>query len=116
MKRDGSEAPTDVHAPLRITLSTERESAIMGCIENQFTSHDYSQFKSQHLRANITRTLQKVLIRSVITYLSRLVLSGKQLPLKIASPARQGSACHWELDKVHTRPRFAHGFQPSVRM
>jgi hypothetical protein len=35
-------------------------------------------------------------------------------PLKIAAHAKQGSAHHWIFSNVHTGPRFAHSFQPSV--
>jgi hypothetical protein len=46
--------------------------------------------------------------------LVRLGISGRHLPLKIASPAKQGSAHHWKFSKVPIDPRFAHGFQHSV--
>jgi hypothetical protein len=46
--------------------------------------------------------------------LPRVGISGRHLPLKIAVPAKQGSAHHWKFSKVHTGPRFAQGFQPSV--
>jgi hypothetical protein len=36
------------------------------------------------------------------------------LPIKIEAHAKQGSAHHWKFSKVHTCPRFAHSFQPSV--
>jgi hypothetical protein len=38
----------------------------------------------------------------------------RHLRLKIAAPAKQGSPHHWEFFKVHTGPRFAQDFQPSV--
>jgi hypothetical protein len=34
--------------------------------------------------------------------------------LKIAAPVKQGSPHHWKFSKMHTGPRFAHDFQPSV--
>jgi hypothetical protein len=39
---------------------------------------------------------------------------GRHLPLKTAASTEQGSAHHWKFSKLHTGPRFAHGFQPSV--
>jgi hypothetical protein len=47
-------------------------------------------------------------------YLPRLGISSRHLPLKIAAHAKQGSAHHWKISKVHTGPRFAHSFQPSI--
>jgi hypothetical protein len=41
-------------------------------------------------------------------------LAGRHVPLKIAAPAKQGSPHHRKFSKVHTDPRFGHGFQPSV--
>jgi hypothetical protein len=37
----------------------------------------------------------------------------RQTPLKIAEPVKEGFLHHWKFSKVHTSPRFAHGFQPS---
>jgi hypothetical protein len=34
--------------------------------------------------------------------------------LKFAAHTKQGSAHHWKFSKLHTGPRFAHSFQPSV--
>jgi hypothetical protein len=39
---------------------------------------------------------------------------GRRLPLKIPAPTKHGSPHHWKFSKVHTGPRFAHGFQPSA--
>jgi hypothetical protein len=39
--------------------------------------------------------------------LSRLRISGRQ----IAAPTKQASQHHWKFSKVHTGPRFAHGFK-----
>jgi hypothetical protein len=41
-------------------------------------------------------------------------ISGRHLLLNIAAQAKQGSADHWKFSKVHTGPRFAHSYQPSV--
>jgi hypothetical protein len=46
--------------------------------------------------------------------LSRLGISGKRLPLKIAAPIKPGSPHHRKFSKAYTGPLFAHGFQPSV--
>jgi hypothetical protein len=46
--------------------------------------------------------------------LPRLGISGKHQPLNIAATTKQGSPQHWKFSKVHTGPRCAHGFQPSV--
>jgi hypothetical protein len=35
-------------------------------------------------------------------------------PPEIVAPAKQGSLHHWKFSKVHTGPRFAHGFQSSL--
>jgi hypothetical protein len=41
MKRDGLKEPTALHGPLGITYHPkETANAIVGCLENQFTSHD----------------------------------------------------------------------------
>jgi hypothetical protein len=75
----------------------------------------YSLFKSERLRANIKLTLHKALIRSVMTYdCVCLGICGRQPPLKIAVPAKQGSLHHWKFSKMHAGPRFAHGFRPSI--
>jgi hypothetical protein len=34
--------------------------------------------------------------------LAHLEISGRNLPLKIAAPAKQGSLRHWKFSKVHT--------------
>jgi hypothetical protein len=60
-------------------------------------------FKSERLSANIKLTLHEA-----------LGVSGRHLPLKIAAPAKQGSAHRRKFLKVYIGPRFAHGFQPSV--
>jgi hypothetical protein len=73
----------------------------------------YFLFKSARLSANIKLTHHKAAIRSVMT-LSRLGISGRHLSLKIAAHAKQGSAHHRKFSKMHTGPRFARGFQPSV--
>ena len=39
----------------------------------------------------------------------------RHLLLNIATPAKQGFAHHWKFSKVHTGPRFAQSFQPSVQ-
>jgi hypothetical protein len=46
--------------------------------------------------------------------LPRLGISSRHPTLKIAAHVKQGSMHHWKFSKVHTDPRFAHGFQPSV--
>jgi hypothetical protein len=43
-----------------------------------------------------------------------LGIIGRHLPLKTAAHSKQGSAHHWKFSKVHTGPRFAHSFHPSV--
>jgi hypothetical protein len=41
MKRNGSQVPTDLHAPLRITYHpNEEDGVIEDCLQNQFISHD----------------------------------------------------------------------------
>jgi hypothetical protein len=41
MKRDGPNASTAVHGPLRITdHPNKKANMIADCLENQFTSHD----------------------------------------------------------------------------
>jgi hypothetical protein len=68
----------------------------------------YSLFKSDRLSANIKPTLHKTLIRPVMTY---------------ACPAWEFAADTYLLKlqrlqnkvlKLHTGPRFIHGFQPSL--
>jgi hypothetical protein len=54
----------------------------------------YSILKSERLSINIKLTLHKSLISSVMTCLSRLGISSRNLPGKIAAPAEQGSAHH----------------------
>jgi hypothetical protein len=48
----------------------------------------YSLFKSERLSANIKLTLHKALIRSVMTYASRLGICGRIAPIEIAAPAK----------------------------
>jgi predicted metal-dependent hydrolase len=45
--------------------------------------------------------------------LSRVGISIRHLPLKIAAHTKQGSLHHSKFSKVHIGPRFAHSFQPS---
>jgi hypothetical protein len=53
---------------------------------------------------------------SLSNYICLLLLgiSGRHLLLKIAAPTKQSPSHHWILTMVHTGPRFAHDFQPSV--
>jgi hypothetical protein len=75
----------------------------------------HSLFQSERLSANIKITLHKALIRSVMTYACLAwELAADTAYLSIAVPIKQGSSHHWKFSKVHTGPRFAHGFQPSV--
>jgi hypothetical protein len=78
----------------------------------------YFLFKSERLSANIKLTLHESLIRSVMTYACPAceLAAHTHINLKIAAPAKQGSAHHWISSKGHTGPRFAHNFQPSVCM
>jgi hypothetical protein len=50
----------------------------------------YSLFKNECLSTNIKLTLHKALIRSVITCSPCLGISGRHLPLKIATPTKHG--------------------------
>jgi hypothetical protein len=52
----------------------------------------------------------------MMKFLSRLGISGRHLPLKVAVPTKQVSAHHCKFSKVQNGPRFAHGFQPSVHI
>jgi hypothetical protein len=70
-------------------------------------------FKSVRLSVNIKRTLHKARVSNDLR-LSRLGISDRRLPLKIAAPAKQGSLHHWKFSKVHTSRRFAHSCQPSL--
>jgi hypothetical protein len=72
-----------------------------------------SLFKNEHVSANIKLTLCKALISNDLC-MPHLGICGRHLPLKIAAPAKQGSAHHWKFSKVHTSPQFAHSFQHSV--
>jgi hypothetical protein len=49
-------------------------------------------------------------------WLPRLGSSGRHPTLIIAAPTKQGSPQQWKVSKVHTSPRFAHGFQPSIHI
>jgi hypothetical protein len=74
----------------------------------------YSLFESERLNVIVKLNFQKALFLSVMTYACpRLGISGRHLLLKIAAPTKGGSPHHWKFSKVHTGPRFAHGFQPS---
>jgi hypothetical protein len=46
--------------------------------------------------------------------LPRLLISGRHLPLKIAALIKINSSHHYEISKMHTARRFAHGFQHSL--
>jgi hypothetical protein len=70
----------------------------------------YSLIKSEHLSTNIKLTLHKALIRSVMTYAcTAWKFSADTHLLKL-----WGSPRHWKFSKVHTSPRFADWFQPSI--
>jgi hypothetical protein len=59
MKRDGTEAPTDIHGPLGITYHpNEKANVIADSLENQSTSHD--QFDENHER-DVETTVQTLL-------------------------------------------------------
>jgi hypothetical protein len=74
----------------------------------------YSLFKSERLRANVKLILHKLLTRSVMTYsCPAWELAADTYILKI-SHAKQGSEHHWKFSKMHTGPRFAQSFQPSI--
>jgi hypothetical protein len=73
-----------------------------------------SLFKSERLSANIKLTFHKALSRLVMTYACPAWEFETRIPLKIAALAKQDSAHHWKLSKVHTGPRLSHGFQPSL--
>jgi hypothetical protein len=45
----------------------------------------------------------------------RLGVCDRHSSFEIAAPAKQGSPHHWQLSKAHTGPRFACGFQNSIR-
>jgi hypothetical protein len=74
----------------------------------------YTLFKCERLSSNIKLTLHKALIKSVITYAYPTWKLATDTYLKIAAPAKLGFPHHWKFSKVHTGPRFAHGFQASV--
>jgi hypothetical protein len=75
----------------------------------------YSFFESERLNAIIKLNLQKAAILSVMTYACPLLgISGRRLFLKVAALTKEGCPHYCKFPKVHTGPRFAHGFQPFV--
>jgi hypothetical protein len=73
-----------------------------------------SKAKYPVIAENRTLVIQPVVSHFNDLRLSRLGISDRRIPLKIAAQAKQGSEHHWKLSKMDTGPRFAHGFQPSV--
>jgi hypothetical protein len=74
----------------------------------------YSLLKSERLSANIKLTIHKALIRSVMTYSFPAWEFAAHTHLLKFELLQQGYPHHWKFSKMHTGPRFAHGFQPSV--
>jgi hypothetical protein len=66
----------------------------------------YSLFKSECLRANIKLTLHKALMRCIMTYACPA--------WELAAPTKQVSSHQRRNSKLHTGPRCAHSFQPSI--
>jgi hypothetical protein len=77
----------------------------------------YSLFKSERLNAKIKLTLMKS-TDSVcnVLCLSRLGVFGRIPSIENAVPSKTDSAHYWKLSKAHIGPRFACGFQNSLRI
>jgi hypothetical protein len=75
----------------------------------------YSPYRSVRLSANIKLTFHRTIIRSLMTYVCPAweftadihLLKSQRLQNKVLRT-------YEKVSKVHTSPRFAHGFQPSI--
>jgi hypothetical protein len=74
----------------------------------------YSLFKNESSSANIKLTLHRALIRSIMTYACPAWLLAADTYLLKLQLLQNSSPHHWKFSRVHTGPRFAHGFQPSM--
>jgi hypothetical protein len=97
-------------------ISSNMESAHRNdwshCLQN--IHKFYSQFKIEHLSANVELILHKALNRSVMTCMPHLGICGRHVSLKIVVCVEHYSLHDWKFSKVHTGLKFAHGFQPSL--
>jgi hypothetical protein len=75
----------------------------------------YSLFKSERLSTNTKLTLNKALIRSVMTYACPAwKFAADNHLLKLQRLQNKVLLHHWKFSKAHTKSRFAYDFQTSV--